>query len=133
MLAFASLAFAELRRRRNSLRARFERALAAFITVVVLLPSVSASDDIARFEELRFRCQARAQVASPLSEKPSQIPSLYLARLADALESLQASTAFCLPVTLGFFGFVRTNSKFRLASPAPAPTGRAPPRFAPLG
>jgi hypothetical protein len=133
LVALGFFTFAELRRSRSNLRGRCRRALTVCLTAVVLFPSVSATDDLVRFEQLLLHSQARTRIASPVPEKSGQTPGLYLARLADALENLQASAVCWLLVTLGFFGFILTNSEFSRASTAPAPTGRAPPRFTSLG
>lgn len=127
LLALGLFVLAEVRRRGASLGARCQRALVVLVTAVVLLPSVSATDDLARFEELQFRSPGHSQITTPLPEQSSQTPGLYLARLADALETLQISAVCWLIVTLCFFGLVQAASVHSRAVTTFAATGRAPP------
>lgn len=133
LLALGAFALAEVRRRGADLRSRCQRALTICLTAVVLFPSVSATDDLARFEQLHLCSQARSRIASSPLEKSSPTPGVYLARLADALETLQISAVCWLLVTLCFFGLVLAAAQFGWITTPRAATGRAPPHQATLG
>jgi len=133
LTALGFFTFAELRRSRSGLRGRCQRALTVCLAAVVLFPSVSATDDLVRFEQFHLRSQAHSQIASPSPEKSGETPGLYLARLADALETLQISAVCWLLVTLCVLGLVLAASEFGRVTTTPTATGRAPPRLASLG
>jgi len=98
-----------------------------FVAAVALFPSVSASDDFARFGQLQGGFGTHAQLSGPPTSRSNEKPALYLARLADALENLQISVAPELLLTLCFFAWVSFAAKRGARRIALSPTGRAPP------
>ena len=134
LAALGALALSELRRRRSTTwQVRLRRSLAVLVAAVALFPSVSVSDDFARYEQLQVGLGTQAQLSGPSPSRSNDKPALYLARLADALENLQISVAPALLVTLCFFAWVSLATKRGTIRIALSPTSRAPPRFAPLG
>ncbi|HEV2176705.1 MAG TPA: hypothetical protein VGW33_05845 [Terriglobia bacterium] len=128
LAALGALALSELRRRNNGgWRARSRRGLAVFVAAVALFPSVSASDDFARYEQLQAGPGTHAQWSGPLATRSNNEPALYLARLADALENLQISVAPELLLTLCFFAWVSFAAKRGAVRIALSATSRAPP------
>jgi len=127
--ALGSLGLSEIGRR-ASLRSRLRRVLAVFVAAVALFPSISASDDFARFAQLQIGAEAGAQIAESVAQESNDKPALYLARLAEALESLQISAACGLLVTLCLFAFVAFSCELAPEQSLPTAKGRGPPLFA---
>jgi hypothetical protein len=128
LAALGALALSELRRRNNGgWRGRSRRGLAVFVAAVALFPSVSVSDDFARYDQLQSAIGKHAQLSGPLTNRSNDKPALYLARLADALENLQITVAAELLVSLCFFAWVSFAAKRGAVRTAISPTSRAPP------
>lgn len=117
------------RRREATLAARCRRGLAVFVAAVALFPSVSASDDLVRFEVLQTASPARSQLTGQTTTNSNDGPGLYLARLSDALENSQISSVCWLLVILCFFALVGVRFERGRDRSLPSFASRAPPLF----
>lgn len=126
--AVSALALLEWRCRPGaSLTARCRRALAVFVVLIALLPTVSASDDFVRLAILTPAIPSQKEIGRQITAGASQKSALYLAQLSKVFENSQVSWPSKLTVTLGFFLlagalFLQDRSRF-----LPVFASRAPP------
>lgn len=126
--AIGAFVFFEWRCRSGALlTARCRRALAVFVVLIALFPTVSASDDFARLAILTPTIPSQQGIGRQIMAGASQKSALYLARLSKVFENSQVSWPFQLAIILGFFllaGALFTQDRNRFL---PAFASRAPP------
>lgn len=128
VVALGVFAVSERRRRRGAtFTARCRRGLAVFVAAVALFPCISASDDLVRFEAMQAGLGTRTAIQNQVAANSSDKPALYLARLLEALENFQISTAVSLLAALCFFAVVRIRFSRGRDRFLPSRASRAPP------
>ena len=117
----------EFRGKDNPTGNLFRRAVALFVLMIALFPSVSLSDDEVSFWFLNSHSTSRGTMGVPVEEKEKATQNL--ARMLDAFQHYQVPGVWSLSVTLYFLAFICMARTQRVERLLIQRAGRAPPVF----
>jgi hypothetical protein len=126
-IALFALGLSERLKVSGNATGRMRRVLAVLLTTVSLFPCVSATDDEFCLSLLQSTQEKRGGVGAPVPEDGKEKVGQCLARLLEALDHFQVSSAYDFAIILCFIGLVLLAIKLTSARALLCRAGRAPP------